>query len=391
VRSAGRTRIVSLISMLVASTSGSADPRSAGGVLPSRDSDTPQLRDDGTARASTPYAPVVPGHPLVFPADHGSHPDFRTEWWYITGWLSTDDGETLGFQITFFRTKPDIDETNPSAFTPHQLLIAHAALSDLKLGSLRHDQLVRRAGFGLAEAATGDMNVRVDRWSLRRDQGRGQDSYATDVAAEDFALHLKLAATAPPLVNGDQGFSRKGASQTAASYYYSLPHLKVAGTVERAGRANSVRGEAWLDHEWSSAYLEAGAVGWDWMGINLDDGGALMAFRIRGASGEARWAGGTWRGADGRVETFGPNDVRFEPELTWRSPRTGAVYPVKMRVRTGTRSIELDPLMPDQENDTRLSTGAVYWEGAVQALEGGRRTGRGYLELTGYVEPLKLR
>jgi predicted secreted hydrolase len=356
-----RAHVAGLMMTLAASMSGAADPPA--------------------------YAPVVPGHPLVFPADYGSHPDFRTEWWYVTGWLSTGSAQTLGFQVTFFRTKPAVDDANPSAFTPHQLLIAHAALSDLKLGHLWHDQLIRRAGLGLADAATGDTNVRVDRWSLRR----AQDTYAADLAAEDFALHLKLAATQPPLVNGEEGRSRKGASPGAASYYYSLPHLKVSGTIERAGRASTVGGEAWLDHEWSSAYLEAGAVGWDWTGINLTDGGALMAFRIRGPTGDARWAGGTWRRADGGVEIFGPNDIRFEPERTWRSARTGAVYPVKMRVRAGTLTIELDPLIPDQENDTRLTTGAVYWEGAVQALEGGRPVGRGYLELTGYVEPLQLR
>jgi predicted secreted hydrolase len=362
------TRLASLLSMLAAGLCGLAGPAGSGG--------------DPTPR----YAPVLPGHPLEFPADYGSHPDFRTEWWYVTGWL-TDGAEMLGFQITFFRTKPAVDETNPSAFTPHQILIAHAALSDPKLGRLWHDQKVRRAGFGLAEAATGETNVRVERWSLERTG----EIYSAELAAEDFALHLKLSPTQPPLVNGEQGMSRKGASPGAASYYYSLPHLAVSGSIERGGRAASVRGEAWLDHEWSSAYLEAGAVGWDWTGINLSDGGALMAFRIRGASGETRWAGGTWRHPDGAVQVLRPDDIRFEPERTWRSPRTGAVYPVKMRLLAGNLQIELDPLMSDQENDTRLSTGSVYWEGAVQAVAAGRPVGRGYLELTGYVEPLKLR
>jgi predicted secreted hydrolase len=333
------------------------------------------------------YAPVLAGHPLEFPADYGSHPDFHTEWWYVTGWLSTAGAETLGFQITFFRTKPAVDATNPSAFTAHQILIAHCALSDPKLGRLWHDQKIRRAGFGLAVAAGGDTDVQVDGWSLRR----VRDVYAADLAAEEFALHLKLAATQAPLLNGEGGMSRKGASPAAASYYYSLPHLAVSGTIERAGRADSVQGEAWIDHEWSSAYLEDGAVGWDWTGINLSDGGALMAFRIRGASGEALWAGGTWRRADGGVEVFGPRDIGFEPQRTWRSPRTGAVYPIEARVRVGSREIRLAPLMDDQENDTRLSTGAVYWEGAVRAVEAGRAVGRGYLELTGYVEPLQLR
>ena len=339
------------------------------------------------AGPSTSYASVVPGRPFVFPADYGSHPDFGTEWWYVTGWLTTAQGETLGFQITFFRTKPAVDTANRSAFTPHQLLIAHCAVSDPRVGHLLHDQIIRRAGLGLAAAATDDTNVKIDRWSLRREG----DAYAAEIPAEDFALHLKLRATQPPLLNGEAGLSRKGVSPEAASYYYSLPHLAVGGSILRGGRASSVRGEAWLDHEWSSAYLEDGAVGWDWIGINGSDGGALMAFRIRDAAGNARWGGGTWRRADGNVHVFGPDEIGFDAERTWRSPRTGAVYPVGMRVRMGTRTIELAPLMDDQENDTRLSTGAVYWEGAVEASEAAHPIGRGYLELTGYLESLKLR
>src|ERR1700690_1406325 len=120
------------------------------------------------AVASTRYAPVVSGHPLTFPADFGSHPQFRTEWWYVTGWLTTEQGESLGFQITFFRTKPDIDESSPSAFTPRQILIAHCAISDPKRGRLWQDQRIRRAGLGLAEAGEGDTQVWIDRWSLKR-------------------------------------------------------------------------------------------------------------------------------------------------------------------------------------------------------------------------------
>jgi predicted secreted hydrolase len=152
-----------------------------------------------------------------------------------------------------------------------------------------------------------------------------------------------------------------------------------------------VTGEAWLDHEWSSEYLDPQAVGWDWIGVNLTDGGALMAFRIRGAQGEQRWAGGTLRGSDGRVQILEPEEVEFQPARHWTSPRTHITYPVRWRVRAGTREFELDPLLDDQENDTRLSTGAIYWEGAVRVHELGQLVGRGYLELTGYGERLRLR
>ncbi len=330
--------------------------------------------------AASPYAPVVPGKPLVFPADYGSHPEFRTEWWYVTGWLTTSDGQPLGFQITFFRTKPDIAEDNPSAFSPHQLLIAHCAISDPKRGRLWQDQRIRRAGMGLADATVGDTSVYIEGWSLRRDAV----GYTAKIDAEDFALDLAFMETQALMQNGDAGVSRKGPAADAASYYYSLPHLRVSGRVTRGTATTAVTGEAWLDHEWSSEYLDTEAVGWDWIGLNLDDGAALMAFRIRGTGGEARWAGGTLRSGDGRVQILQPADVDFQAGARWTSPRTGIVYPVQWTVRAGRRTFTLKPLLEDQENDTRLSTGAIYWEGAVRAYERDGLVGRGYLELTGY-------
>lgn len=337
--------------------------------------------------AAPSYAPVTAGHALEFPADFGSHPQFRTEWWYVTGWLTTHGGETLGFQVTFFRTKPNIDEANPSSFTPRQLLVAHCAISDPKRGRLWQDQRIRRAGLGLADAATGDTNVWMDGWSLRREA----DRYTAKIDAEAFSLDLELSTTQAPLLNGNSGVSRKGPAPDSASYYYSLPHMRVAGTIARNGAADRVSGDAWFDHEWSSEYLDGQAVGWDWIGINLDDGAALMAFRIRGLQGEARWAGGTLRSSDGTVQILTPADVAFTSGRSWRSPRTGTVYPVQWHVRAGSRELDLAPLLDDQENDTRLSTGAIYWEGAVRAYEQRRPVGHGYLELTGYGERLRLR
>jgi len=339
------------------------------------------------AAAEPDYAPVVPGHAIAFPADAGSHPAFRTEWWYVTGWLTTQSGESLGFQITFFRTRPAVDDANTSSFTAHQLLIAHCALSDPARGRLWQDQKIRRAGLGLAEADVGDTHVWIDGWTLERRAA----GYEARIDAEDFALHLNLDPTQPALVNGDSGVSRKGPAPEAASYYYSLPHMTVSGSVTRAGSVQPVKGEAWFDHEWSSEYLDSNAVGWDWIGINLNDGGALMAFRIRGRGGEPRWAGGTLRSADGTTQILAPDQVRFVPTRTWQSPRTGTVYPVQWHVTAGAREFDLAPLMDDQENDTRLSTGAIYWEGAIRAMEGTLMVGRGYLELTGYGEKLKLR
>src|SRR6202795_704304 len=185
--------------------------------------------------AATPtYAPVTADQALTFPIDYGSHPQFRTEWWYVTGWLTTDHGEQLGFQITFFRSKPDIEESNPSSFTPHQLLIAHCAISDPKRGHLWQDQRIRRAGLGLAEAASGDTAVSIDRWSLKRNAA----GYSAKIDAEDFAFDLTLIDTQAVLLTGNAGVSRKGPAATAASYYYSLPHMRVAGAITRQGSAD---------------------------------------------------------------------------------------------------------------------------------------------------------
>lgn len=337
--------------------------------------------------ANAPYALVAADRGIELPRDYGSHPEFRTEWWYVTGWLTTRAGESLGFQVTFFRTRLDLHDDNPSAFTPRQLIIAHAAISDPRRGRLWQDQRIERAGFGLADARTGDTDVWVGTWGLAR-AGSG---YHTHIAGTDFSLDFGFAPTQAPMLNGAAGVSRKGPDPAAASYYYSEPHLAVTGRITRAGRDDEVSGEAWLDHEWSSEYLDPQAVGWDWIGINLQDGGALMAFQIRGADGAARWSGGSLRNADGRLQILGPDDVAFTPQRRWKSPRTGIDYPVVWDVRAGAQHYTLEPLLDDQENDTRLSTGAIYWEGAVRALTNGKTAGRGYLELTGYGEKLRLR
>ncbi|MES2537014.1 MAG: carotenoid 1,2-hydratase [Pseudomonadota bacterium] len=333
------------------------------------------------------FAQVTPGRQLTFPADFGAHPDFRTEWWYATGWLETPDKKPLGFQITFFRSATDHDPQNPSRFAPKQLIIAHAALSDPAAGKLLHDQKSAREGFGLAHARQGNTDVKLDDWHLVRDtNGR----YQATVKARDFTLTLALTPSQAPMLQGEAGLSRKGPRPEQASYYYSEPHLQVAGSITRNGKKAAVTGSAWLDHEWSTSVLDENATGWDWVGANLDDGAALMAFQIRSKSGGKLWAHAALRDATGRITQFKSDDVHFQPDRTWRSPRTKASYPVATTIRTGPLTWQLTPLQDDQELDSRLSTGAVYWEGAVTLTRDGRRAGRGYLEMTGYVKPLKL-
>jgi predicted secreted hydrolase len=302
--------------------------------------------------------PEVTPRKLVFPRDHGAHPEYRIEWWYITGWL---DGP-VGFQITFFRARPEEQSDNPSKFNPRQILFAHAALSDPKRGRLLHDQRAARAGFSLAHAELDRTGVWIDDWRLELEGS----SYQARIAARDFEFDFTLFAR-QLVLQGEGGLSRKGHRPGEASYYYSRPHLNVVGKLN--GR--DVEGQAWLDHEWSSAYLAPEASGWDWCGINFADGRSLMGFRMRGKNGGVH---------------FAQPGVSFKPLRTWKSPRTGVEYPVEMQVN----DLVLKPLMDDQELDARTSSGTIYWEGAVRAFSRNSEIGRGYLELTGYWKPMKL-
>jgi predicted secreted hydrolase len=339
------------------------------------------------ARASAAYPQVDRGRVLAFPRDHGGHPLYRTEWWYITGWVSEARGNELGVQITFFRNRPQVQEDNPSAFAPKQLVFAHAAVADPRFGSLRYDQRAAREGLGLAGVETGSTRVWIEDWSLRL----APEGYVAEVAARNFGMRLTFRPTQPVLLEGENGYSRKGPKYEQASYYYSRPQLAVAGELSVEGSPMAVTGTAWLDHEWSSEYLAPEAAGWDWVGINLSDGGALMAFRIRRKDGRDLWAGGTLRDPSGKTRVLAPGEIEFTALRRWRSPRTNIEYPVAMRVNAGSLTVQLDPLMDDQELDSRASTGTIYWEGAVRAMREGREIGRGYLELTGYGLALRLR
>ncbi len=337
------------------------------------------------------HRPIVRGVPLAFPRDHGAHPPYRTEWWYLTGWLQRVDGarrgQPAGVQVTFFRSRTRHDAANPSRFAPTQLLLAHAALALPERGELLHSQRAARAGFGLASASEQDTALSIDGWTLERDPA---DRYHARIEDRRFALELDAAAHVPPVAQGDAGFSRKGPLERQASRYYSRPQLRAHGAIGIDGARTAVEGIAWLDHEWSSEILDPAADGWDWTGLNLDDGSALVAFRIRRRDGSVAWSYARWIDAAGAAAPGADPAVRFVPMRRWTSPRTGARYPVAMRLEFDARTITLEPLFDDQELDARASTGTIYWEGAVRAFEAGRTIGRGYLELTGYAGALRL-
>ena len=332
----------------------------------------------------------VSRRPLTFPADFGAHPDTRIEWWYATGALDAE-GEALGFQITFFRSRTDVPADQPSRFAARQLVFAHLALSDPKRGRLRHDQRIAREGFGIASAGVGDTALALRGWTFTRTGSAARSRYTAraDSDAAGFGLSLTLDTTQPLLLQGEAGYSRKGAA--SASHYYSQPQLAVSGSLRREGRTQPVTGRAWLDHEWSDSLLDPQAVGWDWIGMNLADGSALTAFRLRRADGSALWAGGSFRRAGGAVQDFAADAVRFTPLRRWQSPASKASYPVEWAIDTPAGRYTVKTLLDDQELDSRSSTGSIYWEGLSELFDaGGQRVGRGYLEMTGYAGALGL-
>jgi predicted secreted hydrolase len=322
---------------------------------------------------------------LAFPGDHGAHPEFRTEWWYVTGALDLP-ARDIGFQLTFFRSRPGLAEDLQSPIAASQILFAHAAITRRGAGLL-HAERAARANLGAGFAAT-DCDVHIGAWQMQRSGTGAEEHFRIKLQDAAFAIDLILKPTQPLLLQGDGGWSQKGVRPALASHYVSWPQLLAAGSVTLDGRRQAATGRAWFDHEWSSEVLDAGSVGWDWIGINLDDGGALMAFRIRDGAGRTVYAHAALRDAGGRLQQFGTDQVSFTPLRRWTSPRNGAHYPVQMEIRCGPHTIQTAPVLDDQEVSGHRPLPISYWEGLVAIR--GTLAGRGYLELTGYAGALNL-
>ena len=338
------------------------------------------------ALAAASPAHALPPTTLRFPRDHGAHPQLRTEWWYITGQAQAGERE-FGFQVTFFRSRVDATQEMGSKFAAKQLVFAHAAITDVQGRKLLHDQRIAREGFGVVSASQDDTAIRLRNWRLRREGG----AYVALIAGEEIGLQLRCAPTQPLLLQGRNGLSRKGPDERQSSYYYSEPQLAVSGALTLQGRAFPIKGKAWMDHEWSDEVLHPDALGWDWIGMNFDDGSALTAFRLRGKDGAALWDGGSFRAPRGEVFSFSRGEVIFSPQRRWKSPLSQASYPVEWRVRTPADFYTVRAVIDDQELDSRASTGAIYWEGLADLIDSnGKKVGRGYLEMTGYAQRLRL-
>jgi predicted secreted hydrolase len=333
--------------------------------------------DQGYARALAPRQ-------FSFPADHGPHPEFRTEWWYYTGNLATSQGRRFGFQLTFFRSAlaPEMPPRS-SAWATRQAWLAHFTVSDVEGDKFHSFERWSRGAAGLAGAQARPFRVWVKDWSGASPAG---DAMRLVASEGDIGIDLVLRPGKPPVLQGERGLSRKSAEPGNASYYYSLTRMPTAGAVRLGDDSFMVSGDSWMDREWSTSSLGRDQVGWDWFALQLSDGWDLMLYRLRHPDGGADPASsGTVIAPDGGSRSLALPDFQIGGSGEWRSPRSGARYPARWRVRVPGEEMDLEirPLLADQELDVSFR----YWEGAVE-IEGthhGRKVGgRGYVELTGY-------
>jgi predicted secreted hydrolase len=328
---------------------------------------------------------------LSWPRDHAAHSDYRTEWWYATGTLASDDGRSFGYQLTFFRRgmAAQPSEASSSTYAPEHVLAAHLAVVDLRGARLHQAERMRRIGAGLASAAEHELELVLDDFELRRDGGGVLHLLAHDRDA-GIGLELQLESSKPLVLHGERGLSRKGPEPGNASVYVSWTRLATRGTLHVGGVSVSVSGESWFDHEWGSSQLGAGVVGWDWFGLRLDDGRELMLYRMRDAQGGASaFSAGTLVEQDGSTRALSSKDFEMQPLSRWKSPRSGAEYPARWKVAVPKLGLafEIAPLVDDCEIDGRASSGVVYWEGPVTLSAG--LAGTGYGEFVGYAHEMR--
>lgn len=334
------------------------------------------IPDTGFARALEPRQ-------FSFPADHAAHPDFRNEWWYVTGNVQDASGKQFGYQVTLFRIAltPTVP-SNPSTWATNQMWMAHVALTDLAGQQHLYEQRFARGAAGLAGQSTQPFRVWLEDWQILG-QANGQFPWSIQVKAQDFSLNLTLSPTKPVLLQGNQGLSQKSSEAGNASYYYSFTRLETTGTLHYQDKDWQLAGWSWLDREWSTSALGADQAGWDWFSLQLDDGQDLMFYRMRKTSGEADAAHsqGKLVLTNGSSKTLSLKDVQLTPLDYWQAP-IGARYPIAWDLKMDAQHWRVEANVPDQ----LMQTSVLYWEGSVRVVEAntGQVLGMGYLEMSGY-------
>ena len=332
---------------------------------------------------------VAPGVRVELPRDLAPHPAFQTEWWYATGLLEDAGGMRYGVQWTLFRRGLDASPPRPgeSELRPRQALSGHLAVADISRGAFRSAGRARRVAAGLAGWSGDGTRVWLEDWELEA-RPDGKLRLLASAEEKDMALDLVLHAGSPPVLQGDGGFSRKGGEAGNASAYFSLPRCRARGTLELDGRRLAVSGTLWFDREWGTTRLGEGTPGWDWFGLRLEDGREVTLYRLREADGSAGPLSSCTLSTGGHAtRSLGAAAFTLEPAAFWKSPASGARYPVgwKLAVPSEGLDLEVQALLQTCEVDGLRSVGAVYWEGPV-AVSGSAR-GEGYMELTGYSPP----
>ncbi len=347
----------------------------------------------GTPAAESGFSAADGSRPLTFPADFGAHPDFRTEWWYYTGNLQTQDGRHFGFELTIFRVgllPPSAEIPKDSKWSSREIYFAHFAISDIGGNHFYAFQRYSRPGPGLAGAEANPYQVWLEDWNITE---QSQGVYRLQAEQEKISLDLTLNDEMGVILQGENGYSRKGKNPTNASYYYSQPRLRAEGSVKVDGAQYQVNGLAWNDHEFSTGVLDENQIGWDWFSLHFDDGRALMLFQLRERGGGiSDSASGTFISADKTLQSLHKSDFEIAVLDTWRSPHTQGVYPSSWQLKINQQNCQLDakPWMSDQEVNFSPIT---YWEGAVHftgTCDGTPVRGNGYIELTGYTGSLPM-
>ncbi len=341
----------------------------------------------GSAEDDARYARADTPREFRFPADHGAHTDYRTEWWYLTGNLETGAGRHFGFQMTFFRFGIEAEPPErPSAWATDQLWMAHFAVTDTDAGEFHADEKFERQALGLAGVQAAPFRVWLDDWELAGAGDTGWFPLRLVADGDGFALDLAIDEGKPLVLQGEAGLDPKGPEPGNASYYYSFTRLPAAGRVRIGDAEHAVNGLVWMDREWSTSVLAAGVEGWNWFAIQLDDGYDLMYYRLRQTDGgTAPWSGGILVAPDGAVAArYAADQARLEATGYWTSPETGIRYTVAWRLRVPPLGIDLTvtPRMPGQE----LNLSVRYWEGAITVdgeRDGTPVTGVGYAEHAG--------
>lgn len=345
---------------------------------------------DTSLQTAGGFALPQPGKVFAFPRDHGSHPDFKIEWWYVTGHLFAEDGRRFGFQATFFRQANKNEGAETPLFQHRQLHLAHMALLDAKTGRFLHEERLNRAGWD-ADSSVSTLDVRNGNWSLRLlDENTNRMALRGTLEGE-ASFELEMAPQKPLVVFGENSVSRKAALPSAASYYLTFPRLQCNGALKLGGETLKVSGEAWMDHEISSSQLSGEQEGWDWAAIQLRDGREIMVYRLRLKNGGIdAHSTLSWVDAQSRVQTVKSEGFVWKPLGTWTSSVTKAKYPIRVEIESQDPAtgkplrLRLEPLAEAQEQTGSVG-GTAYWEGACRVLdEQGKEIGSAFLELAGY-------